>query len=531
MLDNDIYVNHTSLGINTIEGMLSYLKDTLSFEGKDLQDAALVLCAYSFYLTKEEISLIFPIYPAFTHLSTRVFAPLVRKGYLASEQATARKDMEGTARVFYYVTSQGYQYANSLCQGKLTTRYKKNRARIAKSHTYYIGYNFIQLLMLGFPMIWQKEYLLGSYNYNYSNRTSALQVDAYCELYKQQEQKPFFKVYIEQDLRTEHNDILVGKLQNYASYGLMDYPSDSMIIFSMSQKGVTYGANGPHVTQHPYSEARVNKILEYMKEMYLDDLYDAYITGYPDKKFITSFMLKVGAAKENPDGEILKRGNIRINKEFVKEFRDLINQNRNPYAMKEFNITRTLAARTRLEEMVKLVYKHLNSNEPFLAKIRRGYQICYYATTLVADRIKYAKLSVFRPEQERLEKSLSVFGNPRFKNELSEPILLKKGTKLNLRNHFTSDKADIYVEFASSDVGAWVRGTHFAKTAVDKKKKVLVLIFETKQQMQDFYRANDCYESEFSTDRGGIVNLMLYDIGTEDKLFYVTDESLKRHYA
>ena len=89
MLDNDIYVNHTSLNINTIEGMLKFLKETLSFEGKDLQDAILVLCAYSFYITNEEISLIFPIFPAFTHLSTRVFSPLVKKGYLSSEKAAS----------------------------------------------------------------------------------------------------------------------------------------------------------------------------------------------------------------------------------------------------------------------------------------------------------------------------------------------------------------------------------------------------------------------------------------------------------
>ena len=527
MLDNDIYVNHTSLGITTKEGMIKYLEDTLSFSGKTIQDAMLVLCAYSFYLTNEEVSLIFPIFPAFTHLSTRVFAPLVEKGFLAVEKANTRDEMEGTAKLFYHVTAQGYQQANSLCKGQLTSRYKKNRSKVAKSHTYYIGYNFIQLLMLGFPMTWQREHLLGQYNYY--NRTSALQVDGYCQLYESVGQKPFFDVYVEQDLRTEHNDILVGKLQNYANYGLMDYPQSSMIIFSMSPRNVTYGVNGPHTTVHPYGEKKCASLIKYMDEMYLDDLYKAYATGYPDQNFIISLMLKVGAAKGSIETGI-KKGNVDVNKDFIKEFKEMVYQNRNPYAMKDLNIIRSICARERLEEMVKLLYRNLGSNEIFLARIRRGYQICYYPTTLVADRIKYAILSKFRDQQKALEDSLLYFINPHFDKELTEAIFLTKGLKLNLRNHFTSNKADIYVEFLSSDVGAWIRSTQFIKMTTDKRRKVLVLVFETRQQLADFYRANDCYTENFDTEKGGILSLMLYDIGKSDKLFYVSDESLKRHY-
>lgn len=526
MLDTDIYVSHSSLKIRTIEGMLDYMKKSLEFEGKDLQDAILVLCAYSFYLTNEEISFLFPIYPAFTHLSTRVFGPLVKKGYLAADKTSSRKDMEGTAKTFYYVTAQGYQYANSICHGKLTSKYKKNRARIAKSHTYYIGYNFIQLMMLGFPLTWQREHLLGTYSY--ATRTLALQVDGLCELYDSFGKKPFYRIFVEQDLCTEHNEILVGKLQNYANYGLMDYPAASMVVFSLSQKGVVLTANGSVNMSHPYSETKCNKLLDYMKEMYLDDVYDAYVTGYPDQKFIETLMLRIGAAKETKNG--LKRGSVKADAEFVKQFRDLINQNTNPYHHRELNIIRSVAARSRLEEMVKLLYAHMNSNEPFLTRIRRGYQIYYVATTLLADRLKYAMLSRFKPQQKALEESLSILRNPRFKSDLSDTILLTKNIKMNLRNHFTSDRVDIYVEFPSADVGAWIRGAQFYKLATNKEKKVLVLVFETKQQLSDFYKANECYAENFDPDKGGILCLMLYDIGKYDKLFYIKDESMKRTY-
>ena len=528
MLDNDIYVNHTSLGINTIEGMLAFLKEKLSFEGKDLQDAVLVMCAYSFYLTNEEISFIFPIFPQFTHLSTRVFAPLIRKGYLASEKASSKKDMEGTAKVFYYVTAQGYQYANSLCHGKLSAKYKKNRAKVAKSHTYYIGYSFIQMLMLGFPMVWQREYLIGQFNRN--NRNAVLQVDGYCELYDSFGQKPFYNVYVEQDLCTEHNDILVGKLQSYARFGLMDYPKNSMILFSMSQKGVNSGTNGSVNLVHPYSETKCNALLKYMEEMHLDDLYDAYITGYPDKNFITLLMLRIGAAKESKNSDILKRGSIKADKEFIKQFRDSINQNINPYQHREFNRTRSAVARSRLEEMVKLLYSHLNSNEAFLARIRRGFQICYFPTTLIADRIKYSVLSKFKDNQDALIESLKYFGSTRFNDDISEPLILTKGIKLNLRNHFLSDKVDIYIEFISSDVGAWIRAAQFIKMSVNTAKKALILVFETKQQVTDFYKANECYSDEFDAEKGGVLGLMIYDIGKENKLFYIKDESMKKYF-
>lgn len=526
MLDTDIYVNHTDTGVSTIEGLLTYLKNTISFEGKDLQDAILVLCTYGFYTTNEEISTTFPVYPAFSHISTRVFAPLVRKGYLTSEKASSIKEMEGTAKVFYAVTPQGYQYANSLCHGKLTTKYKKNRAKIAKSHTYYIGYNFFQMLSLGFPMTWQREYLLGQYSY--SQRNSSLQIDGYCELYKSYGDKPFYRLYVEQDLCTEHNDILVGKLQNYASYGLMDYPTGSAIIFSLSQKGVTMGANGSVNSAHPYSEQKCDRLLSYMKEMYLDDLYDAYITGYPDQKFITQLMLKVGAAKEI-DGKI-KRGKFKAGADFVKEFRDLIRQKRNPYEHKEFNITRSNIARSRLEEMVKLLYSHINSQEVFLQRIRRGYQICYFATTLVSDRIRYVMLEHFKESQELLKKSLDIFRNPHFESELSDTILLTKGIKLNLRNHFKADLSDVYVEFLSADVGAWIRAAQFIKMNISTEKKTLVLVFETRQQLTDFYKANECYAEEYSIEKGGVLCLMLFDIGKDNKLFFIKDSSMARTY-
>ena len=526
MLDTDIYVNHSTLKINTIEGMIEHLKKTLEFEGRDLQDAILVLCAYSFYLTNEEISFLFPIYPAFTHISTRVFSPLVRKGYLASDKTNVRKDMEGTARVFYYVTAQGYQYANSLCHGKLTSKYKKNRAKIAKSHTYYIGYNFIQLMMLGFPMTWQREHLLGTYNY--ATRNLALQVDGYCELYESFGNKSFYRLFVEQDLCTEHNEILVGKLQNYAEHGMMDYPAASMIVFSLSQKGVTLAKNGSVNIVHPYNESKCNQLLDYMKEMALDDVYDAYVTGYPDQSYITNLMLKIGAAKESKNG--LKRGAFKADAEFIKEFRDLINQNTNPYQHRDFNIIRSIAARSRLEEMVKLLYSHMNSNELFLARMRRGYQIYYVATTLLADRLKYAMLSKFRPQQKALEESLSIFGSPHFQADLSDVILLTKGIKLNLRNSFVTDRTQVYVEFPSADVGAWIRAAHFHKLLANKEKKVLILVFETRQQLADFYNANDCYAQDFNTKNGGLLCLMLYDIGKRDKLFYLKDETMKRTY-
>lgn len=525
MLDEDIYVNHTQLNINTIDQMINHMRETLSFTGRDLQDAILVLCAYCFYLTNEEVALAYPIFPAFTHLSTRAFAPLTKKGYIKPIKAESRKEMEGTAKVFYTITAQGYQYANSLCQGKLTAKYNAHRSKVARSHRYYIGYNFIQLLMLGFPLTWQREYTMGKFS---MTRDSALQVDGVCELYEAFGNKPFETIYIEQDLCSEHNDVLVGKLENYASFGLMDYPDRSLLVFSMSQKGVSLGVNGSTKVVHPYSEPRCNKLITYMKEMYLDDVYDAYMTGYPDAKFITALMLKVGAAKETENG--LKKGSNRFSLEQLKEFRDLVNQDRNPYRQKEYNMIRSRAARSRLEEMVKVLYAHLGSSDLFMLRIRRGYQIHYYATTLVAERIKYAMLSHYKDKQRDLELSLSYMGNVKFKGELSKDIFLTSGLKMNLRNEFTSDNGNIYMEFLNSDVGGWVRSAQFIKKYVSDTPLTLVTVFETKQQLTDFYNACGCYLDEFSFSKTKVLGLMLYDIGKENRLFYIKDRSMKKFF-
>lgn len=529
MFDNDIYVNHMELDIKTLDDMYAHLRRILSYTGNDLQSAVLVLCAYSFYLTQEELSLLYPLYPAFTHLSARVFKPLEQAGYITTNMITSYSEQEGTARCFYNVTAQGYQYANSLCQGRLTSKYKRNRSKVARSHTYYIGYNLIQLMLLDYPLTWQREYLLNGGSWQ---RNNMVQVDAKCVLYEADGQKPFFTIYVEQDLGTEHNDALVGKLQGYTSYGVMDYPRDTLLMFSFSQKGVSVlskGSNGKNTQKHPYSVQKCNSLIAYMESMHLDDLYDAYLTGYSDEQFITTLLLKVGAGKPKKD-DGLKRGRNSFSLNDLRYFRDSINQKRNPYQHKDFNIIRSNFARARLEEMVKLLYAYIGKNEPFLIRMRRGYQVYYLPTTLVANRIGFSFLDKAKGLQEELETSLSILGKPSFKDVLSDDLTISKGFVLNLRNLFKDADVNVCVEFLAFDVSAWVRAMQFHKMYNAETPIQLVCVFETWQQVTDFYKAAECYIPDYDSMKSNILCLMLYDIGKEKRIFYLKDSAMERCY-
>lgn len=526
MLDNDIYVNHSELNISSLDEMYSHMARTLSFSGKTLKDAVLVLCAYSFYLSNEELSLLYHIYPAFTHLSARAFKPLIDNGYMVSERAASDKDMEGTARTLYALTKQGYELANSLCQGKITSKYKTLRSRIAKSHTYYIGYNFIGLMLLGFPITWEREFVYSGFVYG--QRAKALQVDGKCVLYEKFGTKPFYTIYVEQDLGTEKNDILVGKFQNYASYGIMEDPLSSLILFSFSQKGVALKKSSKYTTIHPYNAAKLKKLINFMDELYLDDAFDAYLAGYPDNDFLISFLLKVNGAVEAKEG--LRKTKHIITKAFIEEFAQLIVEKRNPYQQRDYNIQRASFSRARLEEMIALLYGHLDMDESFLIRLRRGFQIYYLPTTLIADRLKYAMPSRFNDVLLSLKASLSIFGDVSFNAELTNPLPLTKGLSLNLRNAFRTSHGDFFIEFPCFDVGAWIRAMHFKLKYIGDKPAHLVLVFETRQQVEDFYKASECYIDTYTKHDSQVLCIMLYDLGKTDKIFYIKDNSFKRHY-
>ncbi|AOZ97944.1 replication-relaxation family protein [Butyrivibrio hungatei] len=528
MLDTDIYVNHSSLGFSSQDELFDYLNERIGYTGNELKSAILVLCAYSFYLTQEELSFLCPLYPLYSHLSSRVIKPLIEQGYLQQEKASSFKEQEGTARVFYYITAQGYQYANSLCQGKLTTKYKKNRSKVAKSHTYYIGYNFYELLMLGYSMTWQREYLLSERSFNYKSKAPILQVDARCDLYERFGSKTFYTIYVEQDLGTEHNDVLIKKIDNYAALGIMDRPLSSMIMFSFSQKGVTDGKNGLKNQLHPYSPSNCQQLLDYMDVMHLDNVFDAYLTGYPDVSFITNFLLKCGGARPSNDGDSLKRTRQVLDRNFVSEFKRLLGERRNPYQHRDFNLIRSRFSQSRLEEMVKLLYSTSDRESPFVQRLRRGYQVYYLPTTLVSDRVVYGILD-HRPDLlSQISASLeSIYGNADYSGPLSAPIIVKDNIKVNLRNRFCCNKIDVYVEFPCFDIGSWIRAMYFSKYKSSDKCHLLC-VFETKKQVQDFYRTLCAFNSSFDKNVHQILGLMLYDIGKEEKIFCV-DESLSKN--
>ncbi len=530
MLDNDIYVNHSSLGITTADEMLGHMERTLSFSGKDMRDAILVLCAYCFYLSHEELALLYPVYPAFSHLSTRIVKPLIEKKLLTAENAGSSKNCEGTASTFYCVTKEGYEQANSLCLGKITSKYKKNRSSIARSHTYYIGYNLIQILLLGYSVTWEREYFLNS---AFSFKQKILQIDAKVDLYKAFGQKSFMRIYIEQDLGTEANDVLFGKLSNYAQLSLMDDPVHSLILFSFSPKGVALKANSSKALHHPYNPKKLNALLDYMSVMHLDDAYDAYITGYPDRDYVAQFLLTTGAGRQTKDG-IIKRGGIKADISFIKEFRDLCSQRRNPYQQREFNLIRSGFAHSRLEEMVKVVYGYAGDKERSFIRMRKGYQVLYIPTTLVADRLKFSLLKHDDDSLLKIKTSLSYhFGEVEYLSPVSEKsLLLDRSLSINLRNEFqTAAGSKIYMEFPAFDLGAWLRGLCFSKLYHADEKHILVCVFETQQQLSDFYRTCNAYMDEYSIDKSCILCLMFYDIGKEHKLFYCRDEGLKRIYV
>ena len=532
MLKNDIYVNHSDLCINDQQEFFDYLREKIGYTGNDIKTAVLVLCAYSFYLTQEELSFLCPLYPLYSHLSTRIIKPLIEQGYISVETASSTKEKEGTAKAFYYITAQGYQYANSLCQGKLTTKYKKNRSKVAKSHTYYIGYNFYEFLILGFSMTWQREYLLSERNFSYKNSAPILQVDARCVLYDSFGRSPFMTVYVEQDLGTEHNDVLLAKIDDYSTLGMMDKPLDSIILFSFSQKGVTDKRNGSVAMVHPYHKTKCKQLLDFMDGMHLDDVYDAYLAGYPDRAFITQLLTKCGGGRLSKDGQYITKGKEKLDRAFLECFLKTILEKRNPYQQRDYNLIRTHFAMSRLEEMVKLMYSYADRERPFMQRLRRGYQIYYLPTTLVSDRIKFALPDKFPTVREKLLESLgNVYGNVHYKGELSKPIGVSDKVRVNFRNEISSNTADIYFEYLCFDIGAWLRALYFLRIKGHDKPKHLVCVFENNKQMQSFYNALSCYFDDFSVRRNMLFSVMLYDIGKPGKVFYVKNEHMERVYV
>jgi hypothetical protein len=160
----------------------------------------------------------------------------------------------------------------------------------------------------------------------------------------------------------------------------------------------------------------------------------------------------------------------------------------------------------------------------------KGYQVLFAPTTLVADRLRYAQLSLNRELADRLMGSLSAYYKGlRFEGELSSPIALSNGMTLKMRNVFSYECGDgrsqIFVEFPSTDLGAWIRAYMFHKLYKGNVPYQLVLVFDTGRQAASLFEMfSYCYpEICVVYDKKGIFGMMRHTIGKEHPLFSVPD--------
>ena len=162
----------------------------------------------------------------------------------------------------------------------------------------------------------------------------------------------------------------------------------------------------------------------------------------------------------------------------------------------------------------------------------KGFPVLFVPTTLLADRLKFAQLSLHKAECDAVRASLmSYYKDVEFVSELSSAIQLTNGMSVKMRNCFSYDcdgrRSFAFVEFPSMDLGAWIRAYFFHKLYNGDTPYQLILVFDTKRQATSFFQMFSYIYPQICVvyDMKGMLGLMRHNIGKERALFSVPDST------
>ena len=522
---NDMYVPAAIPDVTTAADLVSYLNEVLGCDIPDLSGALLVIGAHVVYFTLEEI---FTTFDLTTSAISNTINRLVKRGFLKSGNFAA---FDGTSRKYYSITKSGYDMANSFFLGTLPGKYKYGRKENAVSHIYSCGMNFFHALMLHIPFYYRKEVILNGSLSSSFNRSSKGELQADCVITFKSKAPEVGQLehtfYVEEDLGFERDSVLHEKLRRYQSLGIMDRAGDG-ILFSFRYKDVS--ATAPSGQGFGlYSKKGALYILDLMHNGHVLDARELTDTlSKDDAPYLYDFLTMCGAYK---DGRINKKAPA-VTEEFLQDFISSLSYHRNEYAIRDMNRRQCRLYRSRLSRFVSLYFTWAGENRVLseMNAYLSGFSVYFAPTCLFSSYLRF-----LLPAESGLLSSLSAsllsyYADLGDYMLLSPPLLLDDGHTLHFRNCFPYLCGETYsgfvcVEFLNTDLCAWIRVLYFLKLYKGDVPFHILCVFDTQEQVNEFYGYLLCYygETAIFLDKSLILCTMSYELGREKRFFTMPD--------
>ena len=530
MLDNDIFVRHRSCNADSVNDIKDYINRCFNCSAGDGTDAVLVLAAYCVYISYEEIYGTFTLHSR--KIEQKVIPLLLKKGFLVKCPARGNGSV---TRTYFRITPAGFKAANELCFGMNPNSFKKMRTKSGDGrfadHIYLSGYNLFAVISFGIPFEWRREFpYTNGRGYSGPRTKGDLIVDAMCAFYPGDPSR-YRIAYFEEDTGSEDVGTLLGKLEKYRKYHLMDELRD-MVVFS-------FYSNMSDPSQSPRADAfATTKCLElfnYMKNHGISNAVFLAGNSDVDQEYLKSILIATGAARMDGNGRVVRtKYNLTLDR--VGEFYSSLLFRRNPFQCREFNLRHASFAFRRMQRMAGFILSRLSSLPLFAREMAKGFPVYCMATTLVSERLPYGMLSDFKELSGKLSDSFSSsFGETSFLKELSERLTVSRnGDYIRLRNAFSyyygGQQGTVAAEFMSFDLGAWIRAVMFLNyinSEWDTVPVQFICIFDTLEHYRGFLRLVKKIPEQGPPDgaRSGIYGLMAKDIGIPGKIFRLEEKT------
>ena len=522
MLDNNIYLTASPYASMDPKEAEREIAKNLGIRVKNAADLLLVLNAYTLFMSHEELRALLPSLSYNNRINKLAIPQLKKAGYI---DRISLKSPVGTSKCLFEITKQGEGAARRIKGGAITVKrpkkFQKDKAQAYEdklSHPYSAGFNLFQLLLLQEPFEWEREVPYGSGYEFKQNRSDFLQVDARCFLYPKNAKKARC-LFIEQDMGTETNRVLMEKLEKYNNYSLMA-DKDNLIVFSFYQKEASISLD--HKGLSVFSNARCRALSDFM-EVYNYDLVDEVLASdYKDKDYAR-------ALKEFVEAENAKYGEKEVvTASFVEDFAQTLALHENPYMLRSFNMEHLALTKRRLYGIAKALMTFAYQPPLFFDRIAEGFVVSAIPTCLLANRLPFAMLSKFDEAKSRVEETvLRYFPKASFTGEVSDPVPVKTGTSVSmirLRNAFTyptqSGKGYVFVEMPFMDAGSWLRLKLLTDAYAGRDPVSVICVVEDEEQARQLFSAINYEHNDFEVPLdlegiNGIYGIFLKDLGGE----------------
>ncbi len=468
------------------------------------ENTLLCLIAYCEYISQEECCYYFN-----TKAGTlrSYFKRLLEKGLI---KGVRLKEVDSRTRILYCITKKGFQTVADKLGEYSSLRYKSKREHSMSIHDYSSGHTFLSCLHCFSRG--ESEFYFGrelGFSASMRGKKNALFIDG-AFIYNGK------TVYVEQDMGTERNSVLLQKTVKYHNQDLMNAEKEYLIL--------SYKVPYLKLSSKAFQIKHLSIILENCRVNNCDSLISYYQnlsniepsdTLMCDvKETLFELLTLIGALKYADNKYSFNRGRD-FTQEDLQRFIDDYNNFRNPYYWREYNRSQLRECNAKRDSLISSYLDNKSAYEEVLNDFYGGFSYMIAPTTLLANCLPSLLSFPVTSAESIMKDYVSGFSLDSYCQ--CRPLKDNTGalTSLSLRNSFCYSGGTVSFEYASRDIAGVLRAFYFYNHREQYAGHILILIVENEYDaflFCDKAEGFDMYVMDYHPDFSkGFIGFILKD--------------------